>query len=68
MKLNLLSKLTDLFSDDFPDLYLVGGTVRDLQMKRECKDVDIACKNAGNIAQTFARPVQSGICTDGNKA
>ena len=54
MKLNLLKKLTGLFSDDFPDLYLVGGTVRDLQMKRECKDVDIACLNAGNIAKTFA--------------
>ncbi|CAN2039555.1 CCA tRNA nucleotidyltransferase [Candidatus Magnetomoraceae bacterium gMMP-15] len=36
------------------DLYLVGGTVRDLIMKVNPKDLDLTCKNARSFAEALA--------------
>jgi tRNA nucleotidyltransferase/poly(A) polymerase len=39
----------------FPQLYLVGGTVRDLLLDSVPKDIDLVCKNAGAFARKLAK-------------
>lgn len=36
-------------------LYLVGGVVRDILLRRETKDIDLVCKNAQALARKFAQ-------------
>ena len=40
---------------EIPQLYLVGGTVRDLLLSFTPKDIDLACKDAREFAGTLAR-------------
>ena len=43
------------FEGPFPDLFLVGGVVRDLLLGRTPKDVDLACKDAKKFACSLAK-------------
>ncbi len=53
--LNLsLKKWLDNSSIEIPEIYLVGGTVRDLFMGRVPKDLDLVCKDAGKFAAGLA--------------
>lgn len=36
-------------------LYLVGGIVRDILLRRDTKDIDLVCKNAQSLANKFAK-------------
>lgn len=40
---------------EVPQLYLVGGTVRDLLLDSSPKDIDLVCKNAGAFARRLAK-------------
>jgi tRNA nucleotidyltransferase/poly(A) polymerase len=40
---------------EIPQLYLVGGTVRDLLLDSSPKDLDLVCKNAGAFARKLAK-------------
>ncbi len=40
---------------EIPQLYLVGGTVRDLLLDSSPKDIDLVCKNAGAFARKLAK-------------
>lgn len=41
--------------DSLPQVYLVGGVVRDHLMGRSWKDIDIMCKNAEQLARRISR-------------
>ncbi len=43
------------FEGPFPELYLVGGVVRDLLLGRKPKDVDIVCKDAKAFVHLLAK-------------
>ena len=43
------------FERPFPDLYLVGGVVRDLLLGRQSKDVDMVCKDASTFVHLLAK-------------
>ncbi len=36
-------------------IYLVGGIVRDILLRRDTKDVDLVCKGAESLARKFAK-------------
>ncbi|MDD5131171.1 MAG: HD domain-containing protein [bacterium] len=36
-------------------IYLVGGIVRDILLRRDTKDIDLACKDARGLAKKFAK-------------
>ena len=40
--------------DDLPELYAVGGAVRDHLLGRPLRDVDLACRNAAGFARLLA--------------
>ena len=40
---------------EIPELYLVGGTVRDLLLDSSPKDLDLVCRNAGAFARKLAK-------------
>lgn len=40
---------------EIPQLYLVGGTVRDLLLDSSPKDLDLVCRNAGSFAGKLAK-------------
>lgn len=50
-----LGKWVSDFKGPFPELYLVGGVIRDLLLGRMCKDIDLVCKDAGRFARLLAK-------------
>ncbi|MFP4475364.1 MAG: HD domain-containing protein [Desulfatibacillaceae bacterium] len=54
-RIPILSRWLSGFLDHAPPVYLVGGTVRDLLLGRRPADVDLACKNARELATSLAR-------------
>jgi poly(A) polymerase len=47
-------KLLETLHDEIPQLYLVGGAVRDWLLDKEIKDIDIVCRNAETLAKSIA--------------
>ncbi len=50
-----LKKLSDIASERAARLYLVGGTVRDHFLGKDCSDFDFALRDAAQLARAFAR-------------
>ncbi len=50
-----LGKWVSDIKEPFPELYLVGGVIRDLLLGRMCKDIDLVCKDAGMFARLLAK-------------
>ncbi|MBI5074606.1 MAG: CCA tRNA nucleotidyltransferase [Nitrospirae bacterium] len=48
--------------------YLVGGTVRDLLMNADPKDLDLVCKNAKKLAMSIADQKNAAVVMMGKKA
>jgi putative nucleotidyltransferase with HDIG domain len=44
---------TDIFKNK--DIYLVGGSVRDIILNRKAQDIDLVCENARQMAQSLAQ-------------
>ena len=42
------------YSDEIPPLYLVGGSVRDIFLNHNPKDIDIVCKGAKEFSYALA--------------
>jgi poly(A) polymerase len=47
-------KLLEMIGGEIPQLYLVGGAVRDWLLKKEIKDIDIVCRNAKKLTESIA--------------
>ena len=56
---NLLRILAELSKNTGSELYLVGGTLRDHLLGKDCSDFDFTAKNAQNLANRFASETQS---------
>jgi len=54
-----LQTLLKIASTNGDDLYLVGGTIRDHLLGRECSDFDFTAKNVQNLVNRFAVEIQS---------
>ncbi len=54
MNVPLLGEWLKQYNGPTPQLYLVGGFVRDLLMNRPSKDVDVACRGAKSFARRMA--------------
>ncbi len=54
MNITLLKKWLHKFPGDIPQLYLIGGTVRDMLLNLPPKDIDLTCKGARDIAYNLA--------------
>jgi len=52
---------------EIPQLYLVGGTVRDLLRDNSPKDLDLVCKNAGAFARSLAKCKNAALIAMGKK-
>lgn len=48
-------------TDDLPDQYLVGGTVRDLLIERVSHDLDLACRDPETAARILAEPAGAKV-------
>jgi poly(A) polymerase len=49
-----ISKLLETLGVKIPQLYIVGGAVRDWLLKKEIKDIDIVCRNAKKLTKSIA--------------
>jgi poly(A) polymerase len=49
-----ISQLLETLRVEIPQLYIVGGAVRDRLLKKEIKDIDIVCHNAKNLTKSIA--------------
>jgi poly(A) polymerase len=49
-----ISKLLETLGVEIPQLYIVGGAVRDWLLKKEIKDIDIVCRNAKTLVKSIA--------------
>ena len=45
------------------EVYLVGGIVRDILLRRDTKDIDLVCRQARTLAQKFAKTTGSTLFT-----
>ena len=54
-----LQTLLEIASRGGDALYLVGGTIRDHLLGKECSDFDFTAKNVQNLANRFAVEIQS---------
>ncbi len=46
------------------ETYVVGGYVRDLLLKRPCKDIDLVCVGSGiDLAETVAKELNNALVT-----
>jgi len=54
-----LQTLLEIASGSADDLYLVGGTIRDHLLGKECSDFDFTAKNVRKLANRFASGTQS---------
>ena len=43
------------------DLFVVGGPLRDLLLKKKCTDFDFALRGASELAKQFARDTRSSL-------
>lgn len=51
----IFRNLHRIVENDKIEAYAIGGFVRDLLLKRQCKDIDIVCMGSGtNLAEQFA--------------
>ena len=58
MDKNLIKKNLEKWFDsinELPDIYLIGGAVRDALLKRKPVDIDLVCKDAEKIAYKIAQ-------------
>ncbi|WP_350342654.1 hypothetical protein PRVXT_001906 [Proteinivorax tanatarense] len=58
-----LDKINEVAHKEFGDVYLVGGFVRDALAGRECKDVDLICKNGKSFAQRLSEVFDGSLVT-----
>jgi poly(A) polymerase len=58
-----LQVLSEITGKNSHDLYLVGGTIRDHLLGKECSDFDFTGKNIRRIAHQFAADTQSAFVT-----
>src|SRR3989304_9058610 len=54
MKIASLEKWLHKYPEDIPQLFLIGGTVRDMLLDSPPKDIDLACKGAREFAYNLA--------------
>ncbi len=54
MDITSLKKWLNKYRGDVPELFLIGGTVRDMLLNLPPKDIDIACEGASDIAYKLA--------------
>lgn len=54
MNITSLKKWLHKYPGDIPQLYLIGGTVRDVLLNLPPKDIDLTCKGARDIAYNLA--------------
>lgn len=54
MKIISLEKWLHKYHGDVPQLFLIGGTVRDMLLDSPPKDIDLACKGAREFAYNLA--------------
>ena len=54
-----LQVLSEISSEYSGDLYLVGGTIRDHLLGKDCSDFDFTAKNVHDLATRFAAETQS---------
>ncbi|MCC6545340.1 MAG: HD domain-containing protein [Nitrospirae bacterium] len=54
MKLITLEKWLHKYPEDIPRLFLIGGSVRDMMLNVQPKDVDLTCKGARDFAYNLA--------------
>ncbi|MCC7201253.1 MAG: HD domain-containing protein [Nitrospirae bacterium] len=54
MNITSLKKWLHKYPGDVPQLFLIGGTVRDMLLKMPPKDVDLTCRGAGDFAYNLA--------------
>jgi putative nucleotidyltransferase with HDIG domain len=52
--MEILKEWISCLTSDVPEIYLVGGSVRDIVLKQPLKDTDLVCRNAKGIALRFA--------------
>ncbi|MDD5435086.1 MAG: hypothetical protein PH343_06630, partial [Nitrospira sp.] len=43
------------YSNELPSLYIVGGTVRDILLGRQQKDIDLVCKGAKEFSNNLVK-------------
>ena len=51
---NKLKNWLTPIENNLPELYLVGGSIRDLLLQRQPKDIDLVCRQARKTAETLA--------------
>ena len=54
MNITSLKKWLHKYPEDIPQLFLIGGTVRDMLLNLPPKDIDLTCKGARDIAYNLA--------------
>ncbi len=54
MKIASLERWLYKYPEDIPQLFLIGGTVRDMLLDSPPKDIDLACKGAREFAYNLA--------------
>ncbi len=54
MNITSLKKWLHKYPGDVPQLFLIGGTVRDMLLNLPPKDVDLTCRGAGDFAYNLA--------------
>src|SRR3990170_768186 len=54
MNITSLKKWLHKYPEDIPQLFLIGGTVRDMLLNLPPKDIDLTCRGARDIAYNLA--------------
>src|SRR4030067_2352539 len=54
MNIISLKKWLHKYPEDIPQLFLIGGTVRDMLLNVPPKDIDLTCKGAREVAYNLA--------------
>ncbi|HZX47663.1 MAG TPA: hypothetical protein VFF47_00420, partial [Nitrospirota bacterium] len=61
MNITLLKKWLHKYTGDIPQLYLIGGTVRDMFLNIPPKDIDLSCRGARDFAYNLAAICNAAI-------
>src|SRR4030066_1823727 len=61
MNITLLKKWLHKYTGDIPQLYLIGGTVRDMLLNVLPKDIDLPCRGARDFAYNLAAICNAAI-------
>jgi len=58
---NHLQNILQLSKSQKSKLYVVGGTLRDLILDRQCSDFDFALRGASTLAKQYAHDIKSAL-------